>query len=59
MDSVIYGAIQYLLKLEHNMNCEKCETEWLDDDLDYCPICDGDNGETYLIESTTLDDWSN
>ena len=41
------------------MNCEKCETEWLDDDLDYCPICDGDNGETYLIESTTLDDWSN
>ena len=30
---------------------------WLDD-LDYCPICDGDNGETYLIESTTLDNWS-
>ena len=28
--------------------CEKCETEWYDD-LDYCPICDGDNGETYLI----------
>ena len=41
------------------MYCEKCATEWYDEDLDYCPKCEGDNGHTYLIESTTLDKESN
>ena len=45
------------------MKCEKCGTEWEDRAglpewvACDCPICDNDDGETYLIESTTLDDW--